>query len=149
MATNTTTPFTSVAEEWPKLEPAMTQPKSYTKNVQLLPSVSYDKGQVLCPHDTLDNIYVPPGHANAVAASRLFPLQYPCTTDASGNASLGLVAYANDTKLESVPIFITGPFFLRDLIGVTSDALLARLGSLLQGKGRTDTVAIVELGPTA
>lgn len=146
MATDTTTPYLTVAREWDTLLPAMPEPKAHTKHVRLIASVSYLLGQSLAPHDTLAGTYVPPGHANAVAASWLVLLQYPCTTDANRNASFGAVSIANDQKLESVPVFYSGCFFVRDLVGIVDGAMLARLGHLVQGKAFDDPDAIVMLG---
>jgi hypothetical protein len=134
-----------VGRVWDMLQPGMPSPPAYTKAIQLLPSVSYLMGQILAPHDTLAGIYVPPTHANAVAASRLLVLPYPFTTDANGNASFGPTSNANDTKLESVFAYYTGAFRVADLVGVADAATLARLGKLVQGIAYNDANAIVEL----
>jgi hypothetical protein len=146
MATNNTIPFLTVGQAWDKLQPAWPEPKAHTKDVQLLASVSYPMGQILVPHDTLARIYVPPTHANAVADARALVLVYPCTTDANGNASFGTVSNADDTKLESVPVYFTGVFFVRDLTGVVDADTLAQLGRLAQGNAFDDPLAAVELG---
>lgn len=146
MATDTTTPYQTVDREWDMLQPAMPEPKAFTKAIMLLASVAYPLGQVLAPHDTLDGIYVPPTHANAVAASRLLVLPYPFATDANGNATIGASSLPNDSKLESVFAYFTGCFRVADLVGVADAATLARLGKLVQGRAYNDVNAIVELG---
>lgn len=143
MATNTTTPFVTVAAAWPFLQPAMTNPKAHMKQIKLPASVSYPKGQVLGPVTASPGVYKAPG-AGVGNPCIVTPYQY--TTDAAGLVSLGGTANANDVRFESVPGYFLGPFFLRDLTGVADQAMLDLLGKVIQGNGFGDTLTIVLLG---
>jgi hypothetical protein len=142
-AVDTTTPFLTVAREWDKLEPAMNPEGARTKQVKLKPNVTYALGQIVGRVTATSGLYGKPG---AGVQGPYFPLQYPCVTDASGFAVLGPTLLANVPKFQSMPVFWKGPFFVRDLVGIVDDAMLALVGKLVQGAAFDDTTAIVDLG---
>lgn len=139
---NSTTPFLTVAESWPRLEPAMNPDGARTKHVKLPPSVVYVKGQIVGPVTATPGRYAAPG---AGVTGPYLPLEYPISTDASGNCYLGTVVDAREPSFESVPVYWKGAFFIRDLTGIADDTIMNATGRLVQGTGRTDTAAILEL----
>lgn len=142
MATNTTTPFLTVARLWDFCHPAQPKPDAYESHVHLPPNVVYPAGQALGPVIAVPGRWAAPG-AGVGPLRRV--LRYPCATDANGLVSLGTTVRADDAKFETVPAYFSGPFFIRDLTGLTTDDLMNELGSLIQGVGRTDTAAIIVL----
>lgn len=149
MATDTTSPFRTQGESWTKLEPAMLDPEPKTKHTRFQASRTYGKGQ-LVGQTAAAGVSASVAHG-ALANARLFPLVYPIATDANGYATLGDAVKADDTKNESMEVYIVGWFYARDLVGLT-EATLPRVGSLVQGSVTSDASnvfsddAIVELG---
>jgi hypothetical protein len=92
----------------------------------------------------------PPATSNALATASTtgtrggLILEYPCTTNAAGEISLGATSFDNDTKFESISAYYTGKFKVSDLTGINSDADLALVsGHLVQGTTYSDSNAIV------
>lgn len=149
MATNTTTPFRTVARDWDFLHPAIPAPEPQTIHKRIQASRVYAAGQLI-GLTAVAGVHASEAHG-AAAGSRLFPLVYPIATDANGYATLGDTVLADDPKNESMEVYYQGAFFARDLVGLT-EANLARVGRLIQGSVSTDgsntfsADAIVELG---
>jgi hypothetical protein len=140
---NSNTAFLTLARQWDRLEPAVDPEGARTKHVKLPPSISYPAGQILGPVTATPGRYAAPG-VGVGNANHL--LEYPCTTDASGFVSLGTTSRADDTKFESVPAYYQGKFFLKDLTGIGGDdTIMNQLGKLIQGTGRADTAAIIQI----
>jgi hypothetical protein len=137
---NSNTAFLTIAAQWDFLHPARPEPPGVEAHGKLPASVTYPAGQALGFH-AASGTWRAPG--TGVGPRRRL-LKYPCATDANGNASLGPTSLPNDTKFESVPMYITGPFFVKDITGIAADADVAELGTT-DGRAYNDAMAVVTL----
>lgn len=143
---NSTNPFITVPRTFDRLEPAMNPDNARTKNVKLQPSVTYAQGQIVGQVIATPGLYGKPG---AGVQGPYFPLVYPGITDANGEFSLGpagsSLSAAMESKFASPSIYWKGAFYVKDLVGVVDDAMLAKVGNLVQGVNLADVAAIVAL----
>jgi hypothetical protein len=138
---NSNTPFLTFGERWPFVKPAFPQPPALEAHGKLPPSISYPAGQALGYHAGSGTWRAP---GTGVGIRRRI-LKYQCTTDANGNASFGPTALgALDTAFETVPMYTTGAFFVKDLTGIAADADVAELGQT-NGHAYNDAAAVVVL----
>jgi hypothetical protein len=155
--TNTTTPVRQTGAQWDFLHPAKPEPPTDEMHGKLLASTTYVAGQVLglvtggADAGRWAKPTATPASGGTVGpATRA--LKYPCITDANGNAVItndaAFAASSGADKEATVTMYTYGPFFIRDLTGVSSDLIMNQLGRLEQGTGRTDPAAMIILGRT-
>jgi hypothetical protein len=144
MATNTTTPFKTLAAQWPRLQPAVDPDSGDARTIhgKLPPSVSYAAGTAVGRVLAVANRWAVPG-AGVGPAIRL--LEYQVTTNASGEHFYGPTANAEDSRDDSIPMWYQGKFYCKDIPNLTAE-ILPQLGPLVQGVAFDDPTAIVRIG---
>lgn len=139
--------FLTVAAVWDRLQPSRPMPRANEMHGKLKPSTTFAKGQVLFYNPTAK--YWDKAVAGAATGVGMGPrervLGYPVITDTDGNAYLGNNIVVGDPSFESMPMFVGGPFFVKDLVGIGSDAELAELGQRSQGGAWDDTDPLAEV----
>lgn len=138
---NSNTAFVVFAAQWDFLHPAFPEPNALEAHGKLPASVVYPMGQALGYH-AASGTWRAPG-AGVGPRKRL--LKYPCATDAAGNVSIGPTSNADDMMFETVPMYVNGPFFAKDITGIVDDASLAELG-VTNGLPYDNAQAVVTLG---
>lgn len=140
---NSNNPFMTFGERWPFLKPAFPQPNALEAHGKLAANVTIVAGQALGFH-AASGTWRAPG-AGVGPRKRL--AKYTVTTDANGNAFPGTALpnpAGSDTGFETVPLYTTGPFFVKDLTGIAADADVAELGTT-NGRAYNDAAAVVVL----
>jgi hypothetical protein len=145
MAT-TGTPFLTVGVEFDRLQPSRPFPKAEWMHGKLKPSTTYPMGQVVF-YDGVNDYWdkAVAGTLATGAGPRQRILHYPWITDAQGHAYMGNTIVVGDSSFESVPMYVSGAFFVKDLVGIGADNELAQLGHLSQGAAWNDADPLAEV----
>lgn len=136
----TSTPFDTAQNTYPRniLEPAVPGAPAWRKAVNLKPSTTFKRGLAIAESTATPGQFAPynaAGSDNEPNPTALCP--FDCSTDASGNITIGATADPAGYTVPTVDAWFGGVFNTADLVkaaGTALDATCAgKLGKLVKG----------------